>query len=342
MEPNTGNTENELHSWTERETCSLQALLSCSSEPFSALHEGSVTNVPAEISCGWRPVPPRASYSCSKACRKRRSGYNLQTSPTPAHNRDHSTQWPYMSGQLDHAYSYSYTGGLSGRAQLQADQSRVQLPSQPPAACHRQVINLDPVISPYRTAAQVERARQELSAILTMQLKPELLVEQLIIENRLRTMSLSVFQPLEGIRFDSRSKLQQNKSKSSSALIPHPQQHRKRKRRRLASKGPLEWCTLAQLREEHIHDRGEEDEREGGAGVVMSFNGRLGEADTKGGMHMATVKRTAWPIQQPGVSNRSGAKALPVVSPQLDVSTSGEKESQTKLQRPGRTWKPHS
>ncbi len=86
--------------------------------------------------------------------------------------------------------------------------------------------------------------RTQLEQILALQLKPELLVEQLIIENRLRTMSLNAFPVLEGIGFEGkRGKVgrgdQKLPPKSFSTPSIHslnefapPPQHRKHRRRK--------------------------------------------------------------------------------------------------------------
>jgi len=97
-------------------------------------------------------------------------------------------------------------------------------------------------VSPYRSSQLDLSARSDLANIISMQLKPELLVEQLIIENRLRTTRLAAFPPLEGIKCDRNGTNQKlpTKSHSTPTLVPQHRKHRRRKPR-----APLEWCELA-------------------------------------------------------------------------------------------------
>lgn len=107
---------------------------------------------------------------------------------------------PYMSGELDENYTYVYKGGLSDRAEGGASENtRTQYPFHCPPQLqkHVQTVTLEPSLSNDASAHEAS-CRAELSRILSLQLKPELLVEQLIIENRLRTMSLAAFPVLEG------------------------------------------------------------------------------------------------------------------------------------------------
>ena len=329
--------ESALHAWAEREKSSLRALLASSAAPYSSLYEGLVANTGAEMSCGWKSIRPCAEYNCSVTRRKHHSGPRV--SRPQAHNLDHTACWSYMSGQLDPDYSYRHAGGLSDKVRGDRESFQPHM-TQPPAAYHKQVVSLDPAMPYlYRSSLQRDVARRDLSAILAMQLKPELLVEQLIIENRLRTMSLSAFQPLEGIGVDGKIKLQSKiatKSHSSTSLIPHPQQHRKHKRRRVKPKGPLEWCKLAQTGAKDMPVRGE-DVREGAA-ILMPFGSKEGRSGFTGGV--SALKQTALPIMQPGMVNLSRCKVLPVISPQLDVERKTQKQIAAKLRSSSKALSP--
>ena len=117
-------------------------------------------------------------------------------------------------------------------------------------------MHFDPA-TPYHTMDHLDaESRLDLARIVAMQLKPELLVEQLMIESRLRTMNIENLQQLnlEGVAVDPKSIhkvdrgawLQAVKSKSTPALGSLPaNSHRKSRRRRdLSRHQGLDWCTL--------------------------------------------------------------------------------------------------
>lgn len=114
-----------------------------------------------------------------------------------------------MSGELDENYTYVYKGGLSSRAEtmqrsgsaITCAAGSVQNPfhAQLQRKKHVQTVTFEPSL-PSDASAHMQalaNCRSELSRILSLQMKPELLVEHLIIENRLRAMSLAAFPVLE-------------------------------------------------------------------------------------------------------------------------------------------------
>ena len=238
-----------MHTLDKKEAATLKALLSHSERSYSIIHAGPVTNNPDELRCGWRAMRPRAEYDLTKVNKKRRP---LGIVPNPGlfgvaqQTESQSTEYPYMSGQLDDKLSYVYRGGLSSK--VFGDQKHHYAPPSQMythmPTYHRQAIVLDPVI-PYRSA-QIDRStRAELADIVALQMKPELLVEQLIIENRLRTMSLNAFPILEGIGVDTRkTRFQSEPTYSFSSSVLPQNQHRKHKRRKLRSRAPLEWYSF--------------------------------------------------------------------------------------------------
>lgn len=233
-----------MHSWAKGEAPSLRSLLSLSGPP--SLLMAVITNKAEEMNGGWEAVRPCAEYDFTVAGRRRRP-HGVAASHLVIRERgeDWSAVYPYMSGQLDKDFSYVYTSGLSSKAH--GDSASHFNPPQvppPPPKYHAQPLPLDPV-TPYRSSQLDPSTRSDLANIISMQLKPELLVEQLIIENRLRTMSLAAFPPLEGIKCDRNGTNQKlpMKSHSTPTLVPQHRKHRKHRRRK--PRAPLEWCELA-------------------------------------------------------------------------------------------------
>ena len=167
-----------------------------------------------------------------------------------------------MSGELDANFNYVYKGSnqLNSSKQSNRPLTRPLPPTPPSTAKIRSILAstyLDPA-APYHTTPRMdtEDARLDLARIVAMQLKPELLVEQLMIENRLRCMNLENHQQLnlEGVGVDPKSIHQLDKgawlravkSKSTPALgSMQANSHRKSRRRRNMPNHPvLDWCAL--------------------------------------------------------------------------------------------------
>lgn len=153
-----------------------------------------------EMCCGWKMTRPSAAYDLTKTGSKRKKA--VPTLPVADTLTDNDINYTYMSGELDENYKYVYKGGLSNRADQKsgiASAAERSIQTQPQR--HVQTVTLEP--SQLNDASAHVQAlascRAELSRILSLQVKPELLVEQLIIENRLRAMSLSAFPVLGGI-----------------------------------------------------------------------------------------------------------------------------------------------
>ena len=206
----------------------------------------------------------------------------------------------YMSGEYDENYSYVYTPGLSKRCRREIAQNsekttRFPLPHPPvyplvphspmphapvvypqsrPHATHSpapkgtvSTVYLDPDISQPPLLKQKEAQLQsELAKVVKMQMKPELLVEQIIIENRLRALggmtthcnsSLNL-----GVGVNSKmlpnhhldktlNKTAEQQSRSAPSLLPptifHPHYTQKppsKSKPKRKAKPLLDWCSL--------------------------------------------------------------------------------------------------
>lgn len=272
-----------MHSWLDEEAPALKILFSCSGAPYGYLRRGLVADLPEEIVCGWKPVRPCAQYDCTRTGRRRRGA--AAPSPLLQQAVPHNSDFPYMSGQLDENFSYVYKGGLSRRGTgEQPPPPGHAFPRSPVhPACHTQTIVLDPPI-PYRSSQMEPTARTELAKIVALQLKPELLVEQIIIENRLRTMSLNAFPMLEvkGVEGRSRTRAVEcrmpTQSYSSPALVSQHCKHRKRKPK---LKPSLEWCALAGKDQDFAVALQPFDNRTGVSGSRVDHR-CLGEEDSPG------------------------------------------------------------
>jgi hypothetical protein len=158
-----------------------------------------------------------------------------------------------MSGELDESCNYHYKGGLSKHALSAEPLPYLALPPPPSRSRRRafSTVHLDPL---HQTQQQ---EKDLLAKIVAMQLKPELLVEQIIIENRLRTMNVGNHDVrhlnLEGMGVDPRAIpkldkgvwLQATKASKSMPVLSSMTQHRKTKRRKRSPPNThLNWCTL--------------------------------------------------------------------------------------------------
>lgn len=117
-----------------------------------------------------------------------------------------------MSGCLDENFSYTYPGGLSDKSgAIEEHKLHKESPthhynstvdplqkqsSQPQstATISTHTLTLDTVLASRLYAAQMgRRTRDEISKIIAIQLRPDILAEQLSVETRLRSLDLSAF-----------------------------------------------------------------------------------------------------------------------------------------------------
>ena len=283
-----------LHSWSKGEASSLRSLLSLSGP--SSILTALISNRVEDMNGGWKAVRPCAEYGCTPAERRRRS-HGPAVTPLRKRGEDEREEYPYMSGHLDEEYSYVYSRERSSKPS-----SCPVRPLHPPMY-HRQMVLPDPVM-PYRAAQLDPPAHSELTNLVAMQLRPEILVERIVIENRLRTMSLAAFPVLEGIGCGRNSAAKQtasSKSKSTPMLVP---QHRKHQRRK--PQFSLEWCPLSKQ-------------------PVM---GNLQPVDSERQREMYRNKlagKGQWAGD--GIAYTSGSVPLPVVAPTLETMEQGDHTS---------------
>ena len=269
---------------SEEEAEAVRCLLSHSGSCYLSLLDGPPQNNTATVPTisGWENVRPCAEYDLTdrrlnsiQRKRKRRpsnqlAGRRAVSLPNirPPQKRYSDS---YMSGHLDENFSYVYTGGLSERAdsaepeQHQKVYHMVDPLFQHPAGGHSystRTLTFDTgPIFPGRLAAQIDmRMRREISKLVAMQLKPEILAEQIIIENRLRNLELNAF-PVLGAKSESRLQMERGNSvnevlttKSDSAppvAVRHwaslaQQSRRKKKQRKTKPPKPstFEWCPM--------------------------------------------------------------------------------------------------
>lgn len=197
------------------ESSAVKNLLSLSSKPYDVemmkgLEDFSVA--------GWQKVRPKADYDITLLDPAR---ITRQRTTHHHHHLQHrkrrssslaSKQSPpelYMSGDLDESYSYVYREGLSKRGEQDSSATSSSAPfplSSPPyhlvttpASATTQhkfpsVVQLDTTL-PYSRSTK-EQVEMDLARLVALKLKPELLVEQIVIENRLRTMGPLNTEPL--------------------------------------------------------------------------------------------------------------------------------------------------
>lgn len=228
------------------EATSIKQLLKEDRKLWGHFNHEQVSDRAEEMCCGWKPVRPSAIYNLVKP-RRKKAGAALYTASTiSVHSKDNESdrKYPYMNGELDENYSYVYKGGLSNRAYTEFDNAVTTTRPVPQPHRHVQTVTLDHMHTNYASANALVNCRDELSRVLALQLKPELLVEQFIIENRLRTMSLAAFPVLQGRDSDSQSRMNDTKSYSHStpALLPntHVNYHRPPRYRQCRNKGKRE------------------------------------------------------------------------------------------------------
>ncbi len=252
-----------------KEAQAMKQLLALSEQPYKRVLVGMEW---LDVS-GWRKVRPRALYDLTATppghsrrrilargggigiCSNRTRSY---LNPVTSRHIDTSS---YMSGSLDENFNYTYR--VPANLSNSSNGSLGPLPPTPPSTAqqqqHRSLLStmyLDPATAYHTTAHMDIDSRLVLARIVAMQLKPELFVEQLLIESRLRSMNIENLQQLnlEGVGVDPKSIHQLDKgawlravkSKSTSTLgTLQTNTHRKLQRRKNMFRHPaLDWCTL--------------------------------------------------------------------------------------------------
>ena len=278
---------------SQEEAEAVRCLLSWSSSCYSSLLDGpppqnNAAGGSAPLS-RWENVRPGAEYDLTESGRvkrrKRRPSNQLlaRGAVSLPNLRTQKSPYPksYMSGHLDENFSYVYPGGLSSRAtSSQSEYNRdtqvnylkdpllyQQAAGSRSYSTHTLTLNTcAPSIFAQRQAAQMDtKIRREISTLVAMQLRPEVLAEQIVMENRLRNLELSTF-PVLGAKSDSRLTVAERgngahwtqiKSESAPSVAVHgapwqtQQFHNKkslRSRRTTKSKSKsttFKWCPMA-------------------------------------------------------------------------------------------------
>ena len=280
--------ENETKEGYRSDSAMVRELLRLSNSSYNRLLKSPVVNGFS----GWDKIQPCAVYDSTPRStpppkptqqkKSYRSVRNQRAKPATA-----PPSMSYMSGELDENYSYVYTPGVSKRcrreiARNSGSNPATYLPPGPPVVYPPMAsapvqksqkvfstVYLDPNISQSPALRQKEAQLQsELARVIKMQMKPELLVEQIIIENRLRAIggmkshsnrSLN----LEGLGVDPKMipnldkgasplrKKDSQQSRSAPSLLPHPllphQQPPKppsKMKPKKRVKPLLDWCSL--------------------------------------------------------------------------------------------------
>ena len=230
-----------MHRPAESEKRFLSVLLK-HSELSHPWQEDTIGTYQKKQLCGWKQVRPSAAYVIPSTPSMTRRKRVVQGAQACAGQQSQNVSAPsiplvppYMSGYLDEDYSYVYRGGLSSEARQ--DSASYPLYRHFPTQT-KSTIELEPVL-PYRHADP--STRTDISRIVSMQLKPEILVEHLLIENRLRTMSLGKIPSLEGVGVNGDQKAAQ---KSDSAPLLRKTTSQAAKKRRQKVQPHLEWCKL--------------------------------------------------------------------------------------------------
>lgn len=278
----------------------LDCLISCSSSCYRSLLPGPrLLNKP--VPSKWENVRPCAVYdltiphhlntnSVPRRRIKRHSSNqftlargavslpNLRTKLAPSSHKEFSEL--YMSGYLDENFSYVHPSGLSEKSGVIEEHklhkespthhhSTEPLQKQTSQSISTHTLTLNSIFTGRLHAAQMDsQTRNEISKIVAMQLRPDVLAEQLFVESRLRNLDLNAF-PLLGGGVNS---LESARGKSLSISAPpminstshvhtqrqqfHTQRKKKEKRQRKQqeSKIPLDWCPISIQEPQNVAD----------------------------------------------------------------------------------------
>ena len=242
----------------------IDCLLSCSGSPYVDVLPG-----PPQISSrkgawaltGWENVKPNAVYdltatSNSQEPRRRKRHFTDQlllrdvvSMPnlcTKRPGNSETQKWSaYMSGELDEQFSYVYTGGLSERSCKTNPNEQIKKSSPHGHNPQRASVStcnlaLDPA-SLFNSRLHIEPVPRtqygQISKMFAMQLKPELLAQQLLVEKRLRNVDPNTHPDLQkDVARSGREKSDTECTDAATSLVhsksTNLQQTRKLKRQR--------------------------------------------------------------------------------------------------------------
>lgn len=242
----------------------VKVLISISSKALHTPVKRTVADTSSECACGWKLANGRPEYICTTKTKRKKlqavspSSLSLCKSSTSVDAVVNSTS-STMGGKLSKDLDYVYSGGLSSR--VRGNESPI-VPATVKPLPQRRILTLNPVLQ-YRSDTMTDSSRLELSRLLQMQLKPDITYEQMIIEERLRTMNLAMnAQPALSIK-SFKSPKQQTKYHDQPAIKPvsmqvqsisgppayhpnniHVKQHHRYPHRLKKTLRPVKWCGL--------------------------------------------------------------------------------------------------
>lgn len=247
---------------TDENRC-VKLLLSISSESLFSPLSRIVSDNSSEIACGWKLARGCPEYNCIPKTKTRKPCKDMSSSPSKQLLcRSSSTavidsSSNKMGGRLTENLDYVYCGGLSSRVR------GIESPVIPPFTHHqRQSLNhsLNSILE-YRSEAMPEATRRDLSRLVQLQMTPDITYEQMIIEQRLRSMDLNMLsitgfnkhnkhkqpslctvQPIKPVVMHVQSISEPPITHPNNIHVKQSTSNKSRKRRRLR---PVKWCTLA-------------------------------------------------------------------------------------------------
>ena len=150
-----------------------------------------------EAACGWRLVRPCAEYDLQNGSTKKHTlVVGTRTSLCKRKlSRTNSGFDPVVSlnGKLTEDFDYVYSGGLSTKVrQCRSREDSYQETTNPqlPSFAENFTSTLSPVVL-CRSQLMSESVRRDLERLVQLQLKPDIAFEQMIIDQKLRTMDLN-------------------------------------------------------------------------------------------------------------------------------------------------------
>ena len=164
---------------------SIEKLLFLSVEAYSKPLLPHVSDDPSEVLCGWRLAKPRPEYRIQARKKHRRQaagvGAGGSTSHLPSTTHLIQNRTKVMRGKLDSDCNYVYDIEVSAHSKMGP-----ALRGPPLAHC----IVLNPVIVD-RSESLSESARTDIERLAKMQLKPDIAHEQMIIDEKLKSLDFN-------------------------------------------------------------------------------------------------------------------------------------------------------
>ena len=211
-----------------------EKLLIISSKSFARPLLQTVTDDNNEILCGWRDARPCPEYKLTSRSTKKHkkqtttttTSRNGSTTTLPSVTRLHQKNY-VMNGKLTKEYDYIYEGKLNDKAS---------------STTVRKKDAAELILSPVmlnKSDSMSNSARKNIQRLAQLQLRPDIAYEQLIIDEKLKTINLNSmceFHNIKGL-FNHPTESHVKSSKDASKKSRNPQRLRPRAR-------PLDWAQL--------------------------------------------------------------------------------------------------